>query len=133
MVTFCEVFQRLIAEIAQQRPTVFMVDGLDQADDFSPPTLNWIPSRLPDNVKIVLTTSEGPRETGPNVAAALRARLEGGCFMRMPDLDTAEARSMVMAGVVQFNHSVNAVIQECVLRSVQECKLPLHAKVNMVI
>lgn len=126
----CDAFQKIVSEIAQQRPTIIMIDGLDQVQGFDSYSLDWIPSKLPDNVKVIVTVAEGQRESCPQVAEALRAKLADDCFMKMPDLDKNEARSIVMSGVVQYNHSVNPAIQESVLKSVGECNIPLHAKVN---
>lgn len=106
-----------------------MIDGLDQIQGFDSASLDWIPTKLPDNVKVIITIAEGHKELCPQVAETLRAKLDNGCFIDMPNLDLSEARSIVMSGVVQYNHSVNAVIQESVLKSVGECNIPLHAKV----
>ncbi|XP_077284296.1 NACHT domain- and WD repeat-containing protein 1 isoform X2 [Arctopsyche grandis] len=125
----CEAFQKIISEIAQQRPTIIMIDGLDQVQGFNSASLDWIPTKLPDNVKIVITVAEGHKEMCPQVGETLRAKLDDGCFINMPDLTKSEARSIVMTGVVQYNHSVNAAIQEAVLKLVGECNIPLHAKI----
>lgn len=125
----CESFKKIVSEIAQQRPTIIIVDGLDQVEGFEPNTLDWLPSKLPDNVKIIITVAEGQKEYCPQAAETLRSKLAEGCFMKMPDLEKSEARSIVMSGVVQYNHSVNAAIQDAVLKSVGDCKIPLHAKV----
>lgn len=47
----------------------------------------------------------------------------------MPLLGEAEAKGILMSSVMQYNHSVNSKIQDCVLKSVQECTLPLYSKV----
>lgn len=52
------------------------------------------------------------------------------CFIKMPLLGEAEAKGILLSSVMQYNHSVNSKIQDCVLKSVQECTLPLYSKVS---
>jgi len=47
----------------------------------------------------------------------------------MPVLDKLEAQSILMASVMQYNHSVSSRVQDCVRSSVQDCTLPLYVKV----
>nr|XP_023024211.1 uncharacterized protein LOC111512332 [Leptinotarsa decemlineata] len=50
-------------------------------------------------------------------------------FIKMPMLGQEEAKGILMSSVMQYNHSVNSKIQDCVLKSVQECTIPLYSKV----
>lgn len=52
-------------------------------------------------------------------------------FIKMPLLGEAEAKGILMSSVMQYNHSVNSKVQDCVLKSVQECTLPLYSKVML--
>lgn len=56
-------------------------------------------------------------------------KLDAKAFVKMPVLGENEAKGILMSSVVQYNHSVNSKIQDCVLKSVQECTLPLYSKV----
>lgn len=47
----------------------------------------------------------------------------------MPDLGKEEAEAILMASVMQYNHSVNSSIQDCVRASIHKCTLPLYVKV----
>jgi len=50
-------------------------------------------------------------------------------LLQMPVLDKLEAQSILMASVMQYNHSVSSRVQDCVRSSVQDCTLPLYVKV----
>lgn len=59
----------------------------------------------------------------------LKSRLSDKCYISMPLLGQAEAKNILMSSVMQYNHSINSKIQDCVLKSVQECTVPLYSKV----
>lgn len=61
--------------------------------------------------------------------AALR-KVNIDSFVKMPLLGESEAKGILMSSVMQYNHSVNSKIQDCVLKSVQDCTLPLYSKVS---
>jgi hypothetical protein len=50
----------------------------------------------------------------------------------MPALGKLEAQSILMASVMQYNHSVSSHVQDCVRSSVQDCTLPLYVKVLLL-
>lgn len=88
-------------------------------------TIDWLPLKLPDNIKLVLSVSEGSDmhlDIGTKIT-------DSTSFIKMPLLGENEAKGILMSSVMQYNHSVNSKIQDCVLKSVQECTLPLYSKV----
>lgn len=100
------------------------MDGIDQVKSFSTKTLEWLPIKLPDNIKLILSVNE---ET--DVHKEMLKLFDDKRFIKMPLLGESEAKGILMSSVMQYNHSVNSKIQDCVLKSVQECTLPLYSKV----
>lgn len=122
--TYSASLKRLLAASCLQRPLIIVLDGIDQVKPFGSSTLEWLPVKLPDNIKIVVSVSEGSE-----ALAQLSSTLEERCLVKMPLLGESEARGILMSSVMQYNHSVNSKVQDCVLKSVQECTLPLYSKV----
>lgn len=92
---------------------------------YSSKNLDWLPQKLPDNIKLIISVSEGS-----DTHADISKRLMEESFVKMPLLGEAEAKGILMSSVMQYNHSVNSKIQDCVLKSVQECTIPLYSKVS---
>lgn len=63
----------------------------------------------------------------------IRAKVDQKNFIKMCALGENEAKAILMSSVMQYNHSVNSRIQDCVLKSVEECTLPLYAKVRHIL
>ncbi|XP_076260372.1 NACHT and WD repeat domain-containing protein 2 isoform X2 [Rhynchophorus ferrugineus] len=119
-----KVLLNLLTVNSVQRPLIIIVDGLDQVREYSSTTLEWIPTKLPDNIKLVVSVVENSR-----MHQELKQKLGDACFTTMPPLGQSEAKNILMSSVMQYNHSVSSQIQDCVLKSVQECTVPLYSKV----
>lgn len=103
------------------------MDGIDQVKPFSTKTLEWLPIKLPDNIKLILSVNEES-----DMHKEMSKLFDEKSFIKMPLLGESEAKGILMSSVMQYNHSVNSKIQDCVLKSVQECTLPLYSKVIFV-
>ncbi|XP_030753342.1 NACHT and WD repeat domain-containing protein 2 [Sitophilus oryzae] len=124
MEDYQKVLPNLLAASSVQRPLIIILDGLDQVREYSSTTLQWVPPKLPDNIKLIVSVAENS-----TMHQELKKRLGEGCFTFMPPLGQIEAKNILMSSVMQYNHSVNSEIQDCVLKSVQECTVPLYSKV----
>lgn len=60
----------------------------------------------------------------------LKSHLPENSYVNMPMLGQSEAKTILMSSVMQYNHSISSKIQDCVLKSVQECTIPLYSKVG---
>ncbi|XP_066263113.1 NACHT and WD repeat domain-containing protein 2 [Euwallacea similis] len=123
-----EEYQKVLPELLSanslQRPLVIFLDGLDQVREYSSTDTQWVPSKLPDNVKLIISVGEGTQ-----MHNELKSRLPNHSHISMPILGQNEAKNILMSSVMQYNHSINSRIQDCVLKSVQECTVPLYSKV----
>ncbi|XP_045482226.1 NACHT and WD repeat domain-containing protein 2 isoform X1 [Harmonia axyridis] len=122
--TYKRVLPSLLGASCLQRPLIILIDGLDQVRTYSSKTIDWLPEKLPENIKLILSVSE----RSP-MYSDLKKKLPEGKFIKMPLLGEQEAKGILMSSVMQYNHSVNSKIQDCVLKSVQECTLPMYSKV----
>lgn len=122
--TYKKVLPSLLMAGCLQRPLIILLDGLDQIRAYSSRALDWLPEKLPDNIKLILSVSESS-----SMYSDVKKKLPTATFVQMPLLGEAEAKNILMSSVMQYNHSVNSKIQDCVIKSVQECTLPLYSKV----
>ncbi|KAL1513904.1 hypothetical protein ABEB36_003243 [Hypothenemus hampei] len=120
-----EVLPNLLKANSTQRPLILIIDGLDQVREYSCSNTNWIPSKLPDNVKLIISVTEN---SDMHLALKLTIKDEKS-YISMPVLGQHEAKNVLMSSVMQYNPSVNPKVQEKVLKSVEECSIPLYSKV----
>ncbi|KAF5283296.1 hypothetical protein FQR65_LT13975 [Abscondita terminalis] len=106
------------------RPLIILIDGIDQVNYFNSYTIDWLPNKLPDNIKLILTIAEEC-----NIYDDLKTKIDAKYFIKMSPLEETEAKGILLSSVMQYNHSVNSTIKDCVLMSVQHCTLPLYVKV----
>lgn len=124
METYAKALPTLLNAICLQRPLIILIDGIDQVKFFSSCTIDWLPTKLPDNVKLILSVAEESK-----MFHDIKSKIDSKHFIKVLPLGEAEAKGILLSSVMQYNHSVNSRIQDCVLKSVQECTLPLYAKV----
>ncbi|XP_065167837.1 NACHT and WD repeat domain-containing protein 2 [Atheta coriaria] len=122
--SYAKALPTLLNATCLQRPLIVLLDGIDQTKSFSSKTLDWLPLKLPDNIKLLLSVTDNS-----DMHKEMMRKLDAKAFVKMPVLGENEAKGILMSSVVQYNHSVNSKIQDCVLKSVQECTLPLYSKV----
>ncbi|KAJ8923993.1 hypothetical protein NQ315_006769 [Exocentrus adspersus] len=118
------ILPNLLTDSCLKRPLIIMLDGLDQVRAYSSKNIDWLPKKLPDNIKLIISVSEDS-----DMHADISNKLQENSFIKMPLLGETEAKGILMSSVMQYNHSINSKIQDCVLKSVQECTIPLYSKV----
>lgn len=123
--TYQKILLSLLTASCLQRPLVILLDGLDQVRTYSSKNIDWLPTVLPDNIKLIISVSENS-----DMHAKISEKLNQDSFVQVPVLGESEAKGILMSSVMQYNHSVNSKIQDCVLKSVQECTIPLYSKVR---
>lgn len=125
--SYAQILPSLLTANGLQRPLIILLDGLDQVKPYSAKNLDWLPTTLPENIKLLISVSEN---SNSDIYEDIRSKLNENSFIKMPLLGEAEAKNILMSSVMQYNHSVNSKIQDCVLKSVQECTIPLYSKVS---
>ncbi|CAG9853566.1 unnamed protein product [Phyllotreta striolata] len=122
--TYQKILPNLLTASCLQRPLVIVLDGLDQVRSYSSKSIDWLPTVLPDNIKLIISVSENSE-----MLEKINEKIDRNCFIQVPVLGEKEAKEVLMSSVMQYNHSVNSKVQDCVLKSVQECTIPLYSKV----
>ena len=103
-----ERFERQLLNAARHRRIVILVDALDQVAGGPGPALSWIPEPLPDNVRVILTT------TGGEVATAIRARRDVRIEQVAP-LDASELRPVAQGIYARYHRMPNEAVLRIVL------------------
>ena len=70
-------FANILEMVARQRRVVIVIDGLDQLDDRAGALdLEWLPEKIPVNIRLIVSTSDGPLldARARRVIAAVRRR-----------------------------------------------------------
>ncbi|CAG9821320.1 unnamed protein product [Phaedon cochleariae] len=122
--TYQKALPSLLSSSSLQRQLIIILDGLDQVRPYSSRNIEWLPIFLPENIKLIISVSE-PSE----MYSKISEKLNEDNFIKMPLLEQSEAKGILMSSVMQYNHSVSSNIQDCVLKSAQECTIPLYSKV----
>ncbi|KAJ8971123.1 hypothetical protein NQ317_007672 [Molorchus minor] len=89
--TYAEILPNLLTASCIQRPLIILLDGLDQVRAYSSKNIDWLPMKLPDNIKLIISVSE-----------------DSDMHTDMPLLGEDEAKGILMSSVIQYNHSVLA-------------------------
>ncbi|KRT86348.1 AAA protein, partial [Oryctes borbonicus] len=119
-----KVLLDVLAVAGVQRPIIILLDGIDQIKSVNAKTMDWLPVNLPENIKLILSVTSLNQ-----FHDSIMKKLGNESFIKMPSLGENEAKGILLSSVMQYNHSINSKIQDCVLKSVQECTLPLYSKV----
>lgn len=124
-----KIYEKVLLDILSvggvQRPMVILLDGIDQIESINTSSIDWLPVHLPENIKLILSVTSLNQ-----FHDSIIKKLDSESFVKMPSLGESEAKGILLSSVMQYNHSVNSKVQDCVLKSVQECTLPLYCKVS---
>ena len=130
-------FPRRLALASQERPLIVFLDALDQlpADDPARRPL-WLPSELPENVRIVISTTrprEEPfgqqREIAPSEPfAVLQSRLPANQLIPLERMDESEGNDLLDTWLGQSNRTLRPHQRRQVIDKFELEGLPLYLK-----
>ncbi|XP_049880287.1 uncharacterized protein LOC126376760 [Pectinophora gossypiella] len=115
---------RLLAAIGRTRPLLLAVVGADALRG-----ARWLPSRLPDNVKMIVTVTEETDEPSSSAIMAVLSSEEGPRVVRAPAVGADEARAVLTACAATYSKTGAACPPDNAVKAVQRCTLPLYAKI----
>lgn len=107
------------------RPLVIMIDGIDQVKGYGSTSLEWVPSELPENVKLIMTV----RDDSPQMSLLQTIIEDRACFLKIPPLTIDEGYNKFEGILKQHHRSVNKEQRELVSKYLQECPLPLYVEI----
>uniref|UniRef100_A0A146LA42 NACHT and WD repeat domain-containing protein 1 n=1 Tax=Lygus hesperus TaxID=30085 RepID=A0A146LA42_LYGHE len=122
---YTAIFNDCLAEASKRGKTVIIIDGIDQFRDFGENCVSWVPPSLPPNVKLVFGCSDG------QILENLKTHLNGtnAKFIPILDLSKKEMETILLHNILEYNHSVNPIVKDCISNSVDSPPLPLYVKV----
>ncbi|KAF6197621.1 hypothetical protein GE061_008587 [Apolygus lucorum] len=123
---YTAIFNDSLAEASKRGKTVIIIDGIDQFRDFGENCISWVPPSLPPNVKLVFSCSEG------QILDNLKNHLNGtnAKFIPILDLSKKEMETILLHNILEYNHSVNPIVKDCISNSVDSPPLPLYVNWN---
>lgn len=114
-----------------KQPLIIFIDSLESADNLK--DLNWLPTKLPENVKIILTISSEATnldkcENDDVILKILKEKLNGTQFVHLNQFSMDQWKDVLLFGGGDFYAANGALHLPEVWQSSIE-KIPLQAKV----
>lgn len=117
---------RRLALATPQQPLFLFLDGLDQLAPADPAaSLSWLPSDLPRNVHLVVSTLPGP------ALEALRQRLPAESFLEVGPMPADEGAALLDAWLQEAGRTLQPSQRQEVLDKFSRCGLPLFLRLAM--
>ncbi|XP_063369879.1 uncharacterized protein LOC134658201 [Cydia amplana] len=115
---------KLLGALGRARPALLLVVGADALRG-----ARWLPSRLPGNVKMIVTVTEETDEPSSSAIMAVLSSEDGPKVVRAPPVGADEARAVLAACAAAYSKTGAASPPDAAVKAVQKCTIPLYAKV----
>ncbi|CAG5026572.1 unnamed protein product [Parnassius apollo] len=115
---------RLLSALGRSRRVLLCVAAADALRG-----ARWLPARLPDNVKMLITVSEEADEPSSSAIMAVLSSECGPRVLRAPGVCAEEARAVLAACAAAYSRTGAAAPPPRALQALQRCTLPLYAKI----
>lgn len=113
-------FPQVLAQVARQRPVVLILDGVDQlADSHDALSMHWLPTALPDNVRVVLSSAD------PEVLQVMRGRREPPMELTVPRLTVDDVGVIAEQFLARYGKRLDGY-QRAALLGKADANLPLY-------
>ncbi|XP_026490206.2 NACHT domain- and WD repeat-containing protein 1 isoform X2 [Vanessa tameamea] len=122
--TLSSALARLLEALGRTRPVLLCIAGADALRG-----ARWLPSRLPDNVKMIVTVTEEKDEPSSSAIMAVLSSEDGPKVVRAPPVGPEEAKAVLTACAATYSKTGAASPPETAMKAVQKCTLPLYAKI----
>ncbi|KAL0811733.1 hypothetical protein ABMA28_009172 [Loxostege sticticalis] len=116
--------RRALAGLGRARPVLLAVVGADALRG-----ARWLPERLPENVKMIVTVTEETDEPSSSAIMAVLSSDDGPKVVRAPPVGAEEAKAVLAACAATYSKTGAASPPEAAVKAVQKCTLPLYAKI----
>ncbi|XP_045540399.1 NACHT and WD repeat domain-containing protein 2 [Papilio machaon] len=115
---------RLLSALGRTRPVLLCVAAADALRG-----ARWLPSKLPDNVKMLVTVSEETDEPSSSAIMAVLSSEDGPKVVRAPGVCLEEAQATLCACAAAYCRTGAAAPPPEALEALRRCTLPLYAKI----
>ena len=118
-------FARRLGPATAERPLVVFLDALDQLNPVdNAHSLDWLPSDLPEQVRVVVSILDRAGEAGQCLQAA-RARLPLGHFLEVTPMTPQQGAELLDTWLASVGRSLMPEQRQAVLMGVAQCPRPL--------
>ncbi|CAH0686770.1 unnamed protein product [Chilo suppressalis] len=124
VVSLAAGLRRSLEALGRARPTLLAIVGADALR-----AARWLPERLPDNVKMIVTVTEEKDEPSSSAIMAVLSSEDGPKIVRAPPVGPEEAKAALAACAATYSKTGAASPPEAAVKAVQKCTLPLYAKI----
>ncbi len=115
-------FGELLGRASAKEPLVLFIDALDQLRDRRARSLDWLPSRLPPHVHLVVSTLAG------ECLDTLRVRLPAAAFLELAPMATAEGQALLELWLADARRTLRPDQRSDVLDAFAREGLPLQLR-----
>ncbi|XP_078380408.1 uncharacterized protein LOC144663367 [Oculina patagonica] len=124
--TLCKQFLDALKLASESQPLILFLDSLDQlTDEDNGRNLEWLPIKLPTNVKIVVSTL--PEEGG--CLNKLQLSLPTEAFVEVTKMTVQDGKNLLESWLEVSNRRLTASQMLEVLNAFNECPYPLFLKI----
>jgi WD40 repeat protein len=117
------VFREIIQSATQDKPIILFLDALDQiAESGNAVNLTWLPTRLPPNVRLVVSTVPG------NYLESLEKRLPLENLCKLNPMLLEEGKNLLYSWLADAGRTLQPHQKEVVLTRFKANGLPLYLK-----
>ncbi|KAJ0171356.1 hypothetical protein K1T71_012906 [Dendrolimus kikuchii] len=124
VVSLSAALPALLGALGRRRPVVMGIVGADALR-----AARWLPERLPDNVKMIVTVTEEKDEPSSSAIMAVLSSEDGPKVVRAPPVGPEEAKAVLFACAATYSKTGAASPPEAAIKAVHKCTLPLYAKI----
>jgi tetratricopeptide (TPR) repeat protein len=118
-----EAFPRYLAKASRSKPLILFIDALDQLSEVNDArSLDWLPARLPANVKLIVSSLPGECLT------ALQEKLPRGNIHQIQPMSLADGETVLDLWLAEAERTLQPQQRQYVLRQFARSGLPLYLK-----
>jgi len=116
-------FAESLALAKADKPLIIFLDSLDQLSEaYNARSLNWLPEKLPENVRLIVTTRPG------EYLVALRNKLPEDNIFELGPLSLEEGSTLLDRWLEDAGRTLQSFQRKEVLDKFSDCGLPLYLK-----
>ncbi len=116
-------FPTRLAAATPQKPLIVMLDALDQLSDANNArSLTWLPAAVPENCRVLVSTTPGECKT------ALERKLAEGRLLQLTEMSREEGEELLGLWLDDAGRTLQPAQRGAVITSFMGCAIPLYLK-----
>jgi len=131
-----EIFNKCLNYATKQKPMIIFLDALDQlSDSENAHELKWLPWRLPENVRIVISTLSAKIVDGVEYLfeagkciSAIRNAIDEKDIINLEKMKPEEGKELLESWLMKSRRTLVDEQKKIILNKFDKCGLPLYLK-----